>query len=213
MKLFSRLAHDENGGPAAEFALVLPVALLFLAGIIDVGRYMWTYNEAEKATQMGVRYAVTTDAVPSGLAGYSFAQSCGVTQGNQISSAQFPGMTCQGGGTVAAPTVNCTFPVASSCTTNAIPNTSNVSAFGNIVNRMRQFKPDIAPAQVQIRYSNSGLGYAGDPTGMDVAPLVTITVTGLQFKPLTTQIFGTAFTIGPFSYSLTMEDGEDTYSN
>lgn len=74
MKLFSRLAHDENGGPAAEFALVLPVALLFLAGIIDVGRYMWTYNEAEKATQMGVRYAVATDAVASGLAEYSFAQ-------------------------------------------------------------------------------------------------------------------------------------------
>lgn len=212
MKLFSRLAHDENGGPAAEFALVLPVALLFLAGIIDVGRYMWTYNEAEKATQMGVRYAVTTDAVPSGLAGYSFAQSCSVTQGNQISTAQFPGMTCQGGGTVAAPTVICTFPTASSCA-NAIPTTSNATAFGNIVSRMRLFKPDILPTQVNIRYSNSGLGYAGDPTGMDVAPLVTITVTGLQFKPLTTQILGLAFTIGPFSYSLTMEDGQGTYSN
>lgn len=212
MRLLSRLAHDEAGGPAAEFALVLPVALLFLAGIIDVGRYMWTYNEAEKATQMGVRYAVATDAVPSGLAGYSFAQSCSVTQGTQISSTQFPGMTCQGGGTVAAPTVNCTFPTASSCT-NAIPTTSNATAFGNIVNRMRLFKPDILPTQVQIRYSNSGLGYAGDPTGMDVAPLVTITVTGLQFKPLTTQILGAAFTIGPFSYSLTMEDGQGTYSN
>lgn len=212
MKLSSRLAHDENGGPAAEFALVLPVALLFLAAIIDVGRYMWTYNEAEKATQMGVRYAVTTDAVPSGLAGYSFAEKCAVTQGNQISSAQFPGMTCQGGGTVATPTVSCSFPTASSCS-NAIPTTSDAAAFGRVLNRMRLFKPDILPTQVQIKYSNSGLGYAGDPTGMDVAPLVTITVTGLQFKPLTTQILGAAFNIGPFSYSLTMEDGQGTYSN
>ena len=43
---------------------LLPVLLL---GLIDAGRFMWEYNQAEKATQMGVRYAVSTDLVPAGI--------------------------------------------------------------------------------------------------------------------------------------------------
>ena len=44
--------------------MVLPLLLLFIFGIIDVGRLMWTWNRAEKATQMGARFAVVTDMVP-----------------------------------------------------------------------------------------------------------------------------------------------------
>ena len=49
----------------AEFALVLPVALLFLLGIVDAGRYLYEVNQLEKATQMGARFAVVTDPVAS----------------------------------------------------------------------------------------------------------------------------------------------------
>jgi hypothetical protein len=204
--------RDEGGGPAAEFALVLPVALAFLFGIIDVGRYMWEYNQAEKATQMGARFAVATDTVATGLRGYSFAVSCGIPQGDTISAAAFPGMNCSGGGTVASPTVTCALAAASSCST-AIPTASSGPVLGRIVNRMRLFKPDIAPANVAVRYAHSGLGYAGDPNGLDVAPLVTVTVTGLTFQPLTTVLFNSNMNMGPFSYSLTMEDGSGTFSN
>jgi len=67
MMRLSHLVRETRGGSAAEFALVLPLLLIFLFGIIDVGRLMWTWNRAEKATQMGVRYAVVTDPVPEGL--------------------------------------------------------------------------------------------------------------------------------------------------
>ena len=56
--LLSRLKNAELGATAAEFAMVLPIVILFLLGTIDVGRLMWTWNKAEKATQFGARYAV-----------------------------------------------------------------------------------------------------------------------------------------------------------
>ena len=40
-------ARDERATSAAEFALVLPVMLFFLLGIIDVGRFMWYVSQAE----------------------------------------------------------------------------------------------------------------------------------------------------------------------
>ena len=59
------LATDCDGAAGAEFALVLPLLILFLFGMIDVGRYMWTINQLEKATQVGARWAVVTDMVAS----------------------------------------------------------------------------------------------------------------------------------------------------
>jgi Flp pilus assembly protein TadG len=206
MRLVGKLLHDEDGGPAAEFALVLPLALLFMFGIIDVGRYMWAYNQAEKATQMGARYAVATNIVAKGLTNYSFATSCGVLQGNSINPSQFGQALCTSN--------SCS--VTASC--SGIPSGSAAAAydgtaFNNIVGRMQAFKGDILPAQVTVNYVNSGLGYAGDPNGLDVSPLVTIRVTGLTFQPITTLLFNSNLTMGPFSYSLTMEDGSGTFSN
>ena len=103
--VFSTLASDERGGPAAEFALVLPLLIIFLFGIIDVGRLMWTWNRAEKATQMGARYAVVADMVPAGLATYSFSVSGGLVQGAAIPESSFGGATCVSPSTGV---VNCT---------------------------------------------------------------------------------------------------------
>jgi hypothetical protein len=65
---------------------------------------------------------------------------------------------------------------------------------------------------VLISYGPSGLGYAGDPNGPDIAPLITVQLTGLQFKPL--MLFNAvAINMPDFSYSLTMEDGAGTTSN
>src|SRR3546814_1608145 len=55
--------------------------------------------------------------------------------------------------------------------TCALPISSNsdqasaLTAFNNIVNRMRLFMPEIGSANVTIDYDYSGLGYAGDPNG------------------------------------------------
>jgi Flp pilus assembly pilin Flp len=204
---FHNFLRNENGGPAAEFALVLPVLLIFLLGTIDVGRLMWDWNQAEKATQMGVRYAVATDIVPSDLTTYSFTSSSeGIEQGDPVPEDNFPGVTCVG----TPGTASCSCVPGGTCNFGM---TADATAFGNIVNRISAFKPDVTEDNVVIDYAYSGLGFAGDPNGADVAPLVTVRLQNLDFQPLLTQIFGTAITLPDFSATLTLEDGDGNFSN
>src|SRR3546814_18583321 len=93
MRLLTRLARSSSGATAAEFAMVLPLLLIFLLGIIDVGRLMWTWNRAEQATQMGVRFAVVADMVPGNLAAYDFALQGGITGGDPIPNSAFASTT------------------------------------------------------------------------------------------------------------------------
>ncbi|MCO4091132.1 MAG: pilus assembly protein [Sphingorhabdus sp.] len=202
--LCRRVARNQTAASAAEFALVLPLLLLFIFGIIDVGRLMWEWNRAEKATQMGVRFAAVTDIVPSGLAGYDFATQANVAQGYSVSSALFPGVRCTG----TATTANCT--CKGTC---GFPLTSNATAFNNIVTRMRRMEGRITPANVVIDYDYSGLGFAGNPYGPDVAPIITVRIRDMEFESIVGQLFGGVIDKEGFASSLTLEDGTGSVSN
>lgn len=209
MRCLIRLVlRDTTAGSAAEFAMVLPLLVIFLIGIIDAGRLMWTWNEAEKATQMGVRFAVVTDPVPSGLAGYDFVGSNGLTQGDVIPTSAYGTMTCSS----TAGTVSC------SCTSGTCPwgttaASGNSSPFTLIYNRMHLFLPQLTANNVKVLYKPSGLGFAGDPNGSDASPIVTVQLTGLLFRPILFQFFRGNITLPDFSSALTMEDGQGTVSN
>lgn len=47
-----------GGATTVEFALVLLVFLMFLLGVTDMGRMLYTWNAATEATRLGARYAV-----------------------------------------------------------------------------------------------------------------------------------------------------------
>lgn len=203
MKIIRAFLSDENGGPAAEFGLVLPLALLFLFGIIDVGRYMWDVNQSEKATQTGARWAVATGIMVEDLAEYSFTTDGGILQGEPIDDTAFPGVSCTEDGCECVSGGTCDFD----------DQTLDQTSFDDLIQRMSEIKPDIGSDNVIINYSWSGLGFAGDPNGPDVAPIVTISLTGMTFRPLLLQLFGGAVSLPNYSYSLTMEDGYGNYSN
>ena len=200
--ILRRLKLDHSGSTAAEFALVLPLLLVLLFGIIDAGRWIWTYNQAEKATQMGARMAIVTDMIEPGI-GTSYVGVGGLTQGDVIPASAFGKITCTSTG--------CT------CTTAPCPalGTENTTAFNNVVTRMKYFLPSLTAANVTVEYSSSGLGYAGSPVLPDLSPMVTVkigTPTALQFRPLTILAI-TSMNMPAFTTTLSAEDLSGAVSN
>jgi len=78
---------------------------------------------------------------------------------------------------------------------------------------MHAMYPSITAANVQIEYKNIGLGFAGNPDGPDVSPLVTVKLTGLDFHPVTCLVFACSITMPDFRAALTLEDASGTVSN
>jgi TadE-like protein len=201
MTFFGRLLHDRAASGAAEFALVLPLLMVFLFGIIDAGRFMWEYNEAEKATQMGARFAAVADPAPSGLSTYSFSISGGIPQGTAVPTSSFDYAVCNDTG-------------CGDCAGSFCGNIGyNNAAFRNIVDRMSLIYPQIGYDNVEVEYRNVGLGFAGDPDGPDVSALVTVRLTGLTFQPITCFVFDCSVTMPDFRAGLTLEDASGTVSN
>ena len=196
--------RDCHGSTAAEFALVLPLLLVMLFGIIDAGRLLWTVNRAEKATQMGARFAVVANPVAPGLATADYLGVDGLTQGDVIPASELGVVSCDRTAccTQAAP---CTTPYPSLGTYDS-------TAFSDIVTRMHAIDPTIAESNVIVSYSGSGLGYAGDPNGPQISPLVTVQLTGLKFQPITSLMLA-SFTLPDFRTTLTAEDLSGTQSN
>lgn len=204
MKLLARVVRDSRAASAAEFALVLPLLLIFLIGILDVGRLMWTWNKAEKATQVGVRYAAVTDVASGQLFSFRFTVNAGVGQGNVVPNGVFDYLLC----TEDNDCSNCS---GTAC--DDIEPSLDSSAFNALVGRMQTMFPQIESNNVEVEYRNVGLGFAGDPNGSDVAPLITVRLKDMSFTPILLQLFGGTISLPSFSAALTMEDGQGSVSN
>ena len=199
MKTLARLVRSTTGASAAEFALVLPLLLIFLFGIIDAGRFAWAFNQAEKATQIGARFAAVTNPVAPNIYNYDFTAT-GLNAGDPIPASSL--------GTISCTSTSCTCSGTCPISVSGPP----TGSWTQLVARMRQIDPAISDTNVQVQYRGSGVGFAGDPTGMDIVPIVTVSLTGLSFRPLTTLTFGVV-SMPDFHTSLTAEDSIGTQSN
>ncbi len=206
------LVRDRRGASAVEFAIVLPLLLILIFGVIDGGRFLWEVNRAEKATQVGVRMAVVTNVLAPGLISEDYTVAGtgrpAVKSGDLIPASALGRLVCNSAG--------CT------CATAPCPNTPgalNTTTFNAIVDRMRTIDPTLTNANVVVTYSGSGLGTAGEggATAMDISPLVTVSLDGgtdqtrLKFTPITSLMLAT-INMPSFSSTLTAEDASGIYS-
>lgn len=211
-----RLLRSESGAGAAEFAIVLPLVVILLFGIIDGARFVWEYNKAEKATQVGARVAAVTNVLSPGLRDEDYA---GQTVG---------GTTIAAGGRIPADALGSILCTNGGCTCEASPCPSDLGTFDSatfndvLVERMKQIHPPIEPENVQVRYTGSGFGFAGTASGgggggsgteqMEISPLITITLVNLEFRPITSLLLASV-PMPTFASTLIAEDSVGSVSN
>lgn len=212
MRPLRTLRHDERGTTAVEFALIGLLLFLVTFGIIDMGLAYWQWIMAEKATQVGVRKAVVSNIVPGGAGGLTAwpINSNGTsadgtlcmnpTTGTIITDCSFSDVTCTSN--AAGTTITCNCP-----STPCPKGTPAASDFTAVVAEMQKMDPYIANNNVQITYSQNGLGFVGRQSGLPYT--VTVTLTGMTFQFFVIDIlagFGGRFTMPPFKATLTGED-------
>ena len=61
--LFRRLARDEDGGPAIEFAIIAPVFITVALGVLSVGYAFQVRNEMAHAVDAGIRQVMMDPAI------------------------------------------------------------------------------------------------------------------------------------------------------
>ena len=144
--------------------------------------------------------------IASDLIAYSFAVQGGLTQGTVVPQSAFPGVHCVGS---SAGTPTCTCMTANG--TCGFAMTANATAFSDLLSRVQQIYPSITASNLNIDYTWSGLGFAGDPNGPDVAPIVTVSLQNMSFPMLF--MLGTSASLPTSRYSMTLEDGQGTASN
>ncbi len=78
----SRLTGDAAGAVAIEYAIILPVLLIALLGVMDLGRLLWGYASVSNAAQTAARcFAIKATACQTTTAtqNYAATQAYGVT--------------------------------------------------------------------------------------------------------------------------------------
>ncbi len=66
----SEMATDQEGQGLVEFALILPVLLLLVLGIIEFGRLMVAISSVSTASRDAARYAASVGETPAGTPHY-----------------------------------------------------------------------------------------------------------------------------------------------
>lgn len=160
--------------------------------------------------------AAVTDPVSPGLIDADYASST-LPAGSLIPADRLGTLLCTSNGC--------------ECEADPCPSGAGVdsAALGRLAVRMNDILDGIGEANVEVRYSGSGFGYAGNPTGssggtggggggsgaveaMEISPLITVSVTDLEFAPIfLAGLIG--FELPPFSSSLPAEDSSGQVSN
>lgn len=204
-RILHQLWRCDQAATAAEFTLVAPALLWMLFGVIDVGRFMWEVNQAEKATQVGARFAVVTTPVSSGLVEADFAD--GDTAAGELIPADALGeLTCT--------SASCT---CSKDPCNGAAGAIDATAFTALVGRMQDIYPKLTAANVRVIYRGSGFGFAGNAVGgggadtMEISPLITVSLSGVQVRPAS--LFFAGINLPAASTTLPAEDASGAVSN
>lgn len=157
-------SHNEDGSTLIEFAIVMPLFLLILFGLIDFGRMGFEYVMTNKAVQLAARVAVARLPACTGVATINARGAVPVG-----SVPPYFGTNCRAGATV------CASPATVTCNGD-IGNATVAEIWGDIQNLL---PVGAQPANLRFSYAYTrDLGFLGGP----FVPMVTVETRNLNFQ-------------------------------
>jgi hypothetical protein len=181
----TNIMRDETGSVLVEVTVVMTIMFVFLLGSIEFLFIFYQWNVASKAVEIGLRIAVVSDPVASGVSGLSLAiLNSELDPGERM---PYFAVTCDGG------TETCTCDIRGICPKNISYNSAAMAeiifgrgssscsdATSSYNTGMCDIFSRITPANVVIAYTQTGLGFTGRPGGP--APTITIFLKNLPLK-------------------------------
>ena len=177
-----KLAADRRGSISVENAIVFGLLIVLTIALIEFSLALWQWNTAEKATELGVRYAVQSDPVATAFLNYDAISGGGFDPGDSLTTTAVPPFTVScTGGTCSCSGSGCGAFSAGLINGAAVTDFDPI-AFDAVITRMDGvFRgSDLGPDNVRIDYSHVGVGFAGRP-GMHIVPAVTVRLDGVTF--------------------------------
>jgi hypothetical protein len=202
------LGHDQRGTTTIEFTIVVFLFLLLTFGLVEFGNMFWQYNSAAKAAQLGARLAAVSNPVWGELPNLESTGTPGSAwEVDYTVSCDGDSEDCDGTftGDYDDVAMDClVFGRSESdppCDTECNPAGIDAGEAG-MCDRFGR----IAPENVIVTYSHTGLGFAGRPGGP--VPTITLQLTGLQFEflALGDLLDLPPITMPPFTVTMTGED-------
>lgn len=191
-RIFLRFLSDEEASTTVEFITIVPFFFVITFMVIEVALAVFWWQTAEKAAQIGARFAVVSDEAVTSLPATNalnighYGQSCDMSLGTNDPCQSFATATCVGGASTLC----------------------NSTAFNAIVTKVKSVFSPAQPSNVTVSYQYVGMGFAGGP----IVPAVTVTISnvpfGTGFADLLGNIFGTTglSTVSAMSATMTGED-------
>ncbi len=102
MGMLKRIGPSPYGQALVEFALVIPILILILMGVLDLGRGIYTYNVVANAAREGVRFGIVNPSNTSGIRAQALANTIALDP-SQIAPASIscpPPAPCDSGNTL-----------------------------------------------------------------------------------------------------------------
>jgi Flp pilus assembly protein TadG len=172
----ARLSGDQDGGVLVEGTIIISLFLIFVFGSIDFLMAMYQWNSAAKAVAVGARIAAVSSPVSSDISamtGLDGGAAPGDSFPNFTRTCNGATASCSNGGSFSAAALN-----------TIVYGRSNATACGDQTSfydtGMCDIFSRIAPANVVITYTQTGLGYAGRPGGP--VPTITVSLQNINFQ-------------------------------
>jgi TadE-like protein len=179
-----RVLRDESGAVLVEATVMMAIVFTFVLGSVDFLFAFYQWNAAAKAVEMGARIAAVSTPLANGLNSLSTSVlSSSLHLGDTMPSFT---VTCNaggGGGCSCSGTCSGVSGFNASALNDIVYGRGN-AACGDATSfydaGMCDIFPRIQPANVQIVYAQTGLGYAGRYGGP--VPTITVSIQNLPFQ-------------------------------